>query len=178
METDFILKLWLTNVPVFSSIFIKLMIIYALVESLNAGIPALIQASGKIKWFQIVNSTILLASLPVGYFLFSNNFSPSTILVVFIISRVFTTITTIFLIKRIIKLAVKELIMKVYLKVFMVALLIMPCFLLDSQFKSGVGHFIIFSSGSIILYFIVVFSVGLEKFEKERLMLLLKKIHI
>ena len=76
LETDYILKLWLTDVPEYASIFIKLMIVYALIETMNAGVPALIQASGKIKWFQIINSIILLLSLPVAYFLFALGFPP------------------------------------------------------------------------------------------------------
>jgi len=175
LETDFILKYWLKDVPIYSSIFIQLMIVYALIESLNAGVPALIQATGKIKWFQIINSIILLASLPISYFLFLEKFSPPAILVVFIIARAFTIISTLFLLKKIIKFDIMELITKVYFKVLIVVLVLAPLFLLDHQFKMSIARFVIFSFVSLFLYFFVVFFGGLEKFEQKRIMSLLKR---
>ena len=54
LETDFLLSLWMGKVPVETSLFCQLMIVNALVDSMVAGLPAVIQATGKIKYFQII----------------------------------------------------------------------------------------------------------------------------
>jgi O-antigen/teichoic acid export membrane protein len=70
LETDVILKLWLNNVPVGTSLFVKLFIISAIISSMYAGIPAIVQATGKIKYFQIILSSLSLIGIPISYFLF------------------------------------------------------------------------------------------------------------
>ena len=49
IERDFLLSLWLEDVPVGTSMLCALMILSGAVDCLGAGIPALVQATGKIK---------------------------------------------------------------------------------------------------------------------------------
>jgi len=68
LETKFILELWLKDVPSYTIIFVQLMIINSLIDVMNAGIPAAVHATGKIKYFQIFLSAIKLLALPTAYF--------------------------------------------------------------------------------------------------------------
>ena len=52
LEMPFLLDLWLKNVPDYTVIFARLMVVNALIESLATGLPALVQATGKIKVFK------------------------------------------------------------------------------------------------------------------------------
>ncbi len=167
LETDFILKIWLKDVPEYSSIFIKLMIVYALIETMNAGIPAIIQASGKIKWFQLISSSILLLSLPVAYFLFTLEFPPYYILVVYIFARILIMLINLILLKHIIHFNIEVLINKVYFKLFMVVSLLLPLFFVRNLFNMGFLRFIIISTTAVIICIFSVFFVGLEKSEQK-----------
>lgn len=56
LETDYVLKLWLKNVPEYTSLFVKLSLIDLLVISAFSPIASLSQASGKIKNYQLIIS--------------------------------------------------------------------------------------------------------------------------
>jgi O-antigen/teichoic acid export membrane protein len=176
LETDYILKLWLVDIPVYTTIFIKLFIIYALIESLNSGIPAIIQASGKIKWFQLINSTILLLSLPVAYFLFRLGLPPYYITIVFISAIILTTLITLVLLKKIISFNIRELIHKVYFRVILVTLLLMPLLYIRNLIAESFGRLVIISILSVVLYFIVIYFVGLEKVERKAVIAIVIKL--
>lgn len=66
--SDFIFGLWLGKMPVYADIFLKLLILDALVDALNAGIPDLIFASGRIKYYQLIVNTLYLVSIVVAFF--------------------------------------------------------------------------------------------------------------
>lgn len=176
LEADYILKLWLTDVPEYASIFIKLMIVYALIETMNAGVPALIQASGKIKWFQIINSIILLLSLPVAYFLFTLGFPPYYIMVVYIFSLVLIFFTRLILLKKVIKFDIKALINKVYLKVSLVVLFLIPLLFIRNLMAESLTRLIIMTALSEVLFFTIVYYVGIEKKEQSIIKSILYKI--
>lgn len=67
VETEYLLTLWLGQVPEYAVIFIRLLIIDALLTTLNAGISEIIFASGKIKLYQIVVNTLWLFSIVAAY---------------------------------------------------------------------------------------------------------------
>lgn len=73
---DAILKLWLGNVPQYTGTFATLVIISNFFWCLSVGFDSTIQASGKIKWYQIIFSIINIAILPINYILLKNGFQP------------------------------------------------------------------------------------------------------
>lgn len=81
VEPEWILGLWLGDVPPYTVIFVQLLLIDALIGSLNAGIPEVVFATGNIKWYQIITNTIFLLSVLVAW-LFLYNGAPAYMLVV------------------------------------------------------------------------------------------------
>ena len=67
-EPEWLLSLWLGEVPPFASIFLVLLIVDNLVMSLNDGVANIIFASGKIGLFQICVSSLNILSIVLGYF--------------------------------------------------------------------------------------------------------------
>jgi len=68
VEPEWILRLWLGNVPQYASVFLILLVIDNLVKSLNSGISNIIFASGKISLFQALASSLNILSIILGYF--------------------------------------------------------------------------------------------------------------
>lgn len=64
---SFILKVWLGNVPKYAPEFCILMMIYALSESLSAPMWMTIQATGKIKKYQIIISCVMAMNIVLSY---------------------------------------------------------------------------------------------------------------
>ena len=67
-EPEWLLNLWLGEVPPYTKIFLILFIIDNLVLSLNEGVGNIIFASGKIGLYQICSSLINILALLTGYF--------------------------------------------------------------------------------------------------------------
>ncbi len=178
LETDYLLTLWLGEVPKYTSLFCQLMIINALVDCLMSGIPAAIQATGKIKYFQIILSTTSLISLPISYLLLKLGCPPSSILITYIFTASVNVVICQILLKRLINFDVKHFLKTAYLKIFYVLIFISPVFIFKSLFQDGLIRFIFLSFFSVILFFTAVYIVGLEQKEKELIRETIKRFHI
>lgn len=67
MEADFILKLWLVEVPPMAPLFTRIILIESLFSTLGAPMVTSLMATGNIKWYQIVVGSSLLLIVPVAY---------------------------------------------------------------------------------------------------------------
>lgn len=83
IELNYILSLWLGEVPEGTLPFVRLYLIVAGIAMSCGGINALLRAYGRIKWFQIELSFFFLICIPLGYYLFSIGFPPYYILILF-----------------------------------------------------------------------------------------------
>lgn len=169
LETKFILKLWLNVVPEYTSIFIQLMIINALIATANAGIPAAVHATGKIKYFQIILSTIGLIGIPISYLLFKAGFPPFTLLITYLIIAIISLFVMQVLLKQLIQFNIREFFNRAYLKMILVSAAIVPLFLIRNIFKSSMLRFIGITSLSIIWLLTAIYFLGTERIEKEAL---------
>ena len=68
-EAEFVLKIWLGVVPEHTANFLRLILITGLLFTLANPIIVSVQATGKIKRFQIIESSILLTIVPIAYLL-------------------------------------------------------------------------------------------------------------
>ncbi|CAH7140978.1 conserved membrane hypothetical protein [Vibrio chagasii] len=79
VNIDYILEVWLGNVPKYTVEFTMLVIFDGLVCAFSGSLMASIQATGRIKYYQITIGTILMLNLPFSYFLltvYDNVFIP------------------------------------------------------------------------------------------------------
>ena len=64
---EYILSLWLGEYPEYTSVFVLLILIDSLINILSGSIQTAINATGRIKYYQIIVGGILLANLPIAY---------------------------------------------------------------------------------------------------------------
>lgn len=80
LEIDYVLGLWLGDVvPTYTSIFTVLVLIDALICSLNAPLTHIAHAVGTIKYYQIANSSVNILLLPASWFLLHLGLSPVSV---------------------------------------------------------------------------------------------------
>lgn len=89
IEADYILDLWLVDVPAYSSVFLRLVIIYSLFQALSNSLYIGMLATGRIKTYQIIMGSITAFSFVLCYAFFRAGLGPewsyiSTIVTVFI----------------------------------------------------------------------------------------------
>ena len=176
LETDFILKLWLGELPAYTVLFCRLIITNALMECFNAGISSLILGTGKIKIFMIIGGIISLISLPIAYLLFKIGYPPYTILLIYISTTVINIVVSQFLLKKIINFNVAFLLKTSYLKIVYVSVLVAPAFLIRDIFPAGLLRFILFSVFAVCWLLSAIYFAGIEKKEKDILKQLVVKL--
>lgn len=169
LETNFLLHLWLGKVPEYTALFCQLMIWNALIECLNAAVPAAVQATGKIKYFQILWSVVSLLSLPMAWILFKFGYPPQSILITCILTAFGNVAVSQILLKRQIHFDLKKFYRVSFLKIFYVIVCILPLFLIKNWYDESLYRFIFLSITSVIWFTIVVWVFGLEM--KERVAL-------
>lgn len=166
-EMAFILDLWLKEVPEGAVLLCVLTLISALVSSFCEGTNGYIQASGKIKWFQIVGSITLLLCLPIGYALFQLGFEAYWIVVCYIILCVINRLITLLMMSKLLSFDLKHYFTNAYLPPLIVILImavvvfIYKLLPVNSSLYHIIGFFSITLITSILVYFI-----GLNKGER------------
>ena len=167
LETKFLMHIWIGVIPPYTINFIRLMIILGLFDVLRSSIPSVIQATGKIKIFQIAISGTILLSLPIAFIFFYLGFPPYYILVVYIILSVLATIITIILLKKQVNFNIGFLLKKSYLPVFFVTISMFPLILILNIMDMGVTRFLVISFSSVSWASFIIFFIGLEKKERQ-----------
>ena len=81
-NADYILSIWLYEVPTHTSAFIRIIIIDILCMSLYESLNTLIWASGKIKTYHLLMAMIRIIGLCMAYVLFKIGFPPESIFVI------------------------------------------------------------------------------------------------
>jgi O-antigen/teichoic acid export membrane protein len=101
LEASAILGLWLDEVPAYSIMFIKLVIVDTLLELMANPIVTLAQATGKVKWYQIVVGGVRLLSLPIALVFLKTGFGPESVFYTLIANTVLCNALRIVMIKQI-----------------------------------------------------------------------------
>lgn len=111
---DEILIFWLKDVPKYTEIFCRLMLVVVIIEAFSSMLLVGIQATGNIKINQIVLGCLLLLNLPVSYFFLKIGHSPE---IVFYVSIVISTIVFF------VRLIIVNIILKYDIKLFLIKVL-------------------------------------------------------
>lgn len=81
-NAEYLLGLWLREVPEHSALFVKLFLVFALSESLSSPLVTAMLATGRIRNYQIVVGGLQLLNLPVSYILLRAGCMPEITVVV------------------------------------------------------------------------------------------------
>lgn len=84
-EMEIVLKLWLGKTDCQTVLFSQLMVIYTLILSLNHPISIIVQATGKVKEYNLPVETITLLCPVLTYYLFKNGYPAESLYVSMII---------------------------------------------------------------------------------------------
>ena len=85
MDMEYVLGIWLKNVPQDTALFARLVIIDSLIECLCYPLIALMHAHGRIREYQIAVGTIQILNIPVSYAMLRSGFAAASTMVVAIV---------------------------------------------------------------------------------------------
>lgn len=168
VNTHYILTLWLKIVPEHTTLFVQLVLIFAMSESISNPLITAMLATGKIRNYQIVVGGLQMMNLPISYVLLRYGCIPETVLIVAICISQCCLAARLYMLRGMIGLSVRKYISKVYFNVFTVTILsaIIPCvssYYLNETFI----NFIFICTISVICTFTVIYFVGCNRKERQ-----------
>lgn len=166
---ELIFSIWLGEIPDYVIIFTYLVIADALIGALNAGIPELIFASGKIKSYQIIVNTVFLLSIVAGYFTLKAGFPAYYLQIVYILFSFLALIIRQIVLNKVVKFNNKKLFIESYLPSVIVFILFLGIFFL----KPVIDAWLLFTIALIYLL-VLIFLIGLNKDERGFIIRILK----
>lgn len=168
VNTHYILVLWLKIVPEHTVLFIQLVLIFAMSESISNPLVTAMLATGNIRNYQIVVGGLQMMNLPVSYALLRLGYIPETVMIVAICISQCCLAARLYMLRGMIGLSVKKYLRKVYLNVLVVAGIsgIIPAFL-SSLLCETFTNFILVCIVSVLCSSIVIFYVGCNSKERD-----------
>lgn len=169
-NTEYVMGLWLKEVPAHSVLFVQLFLVFTLSECISQPLITAMFATGDIRNYQIIVGGLQLLNLPVSYVLLKLGAMPEvTVLVAIVISQVCLA-ARLFMLEKMIGLSVRDFIIRVYLNVVAVAsaALILP--LATSLFApADFCGFVIKASAALLSAGLSILYVGCSKRERKDL---------
>jgi hypothetical protein len=119
-NTQFVLDVWLKDVPEHTVSFAQLLLVFALLESLARPMITALRAEGNIKDYQIIVGGLQLLNLPVSYLLLKLGCMAEIIVVVSIVISLVCVFVRLLMLNRKINFPVKDFVVKVLVNVLKV----------------------------------------------------------
>ena len=170
LKIDFLLSIWLVEVPEYTSSFIILLLMINLIHSAFAN-PLIfaINATGDIKTFQVAEGLCLISIIPISYLLFKYfDFSPNLVFIVYLIIEGITQIVRSIIVLPRVKIDVIQYIRNVVIPIFLVFVMVFAATFFLRTFSAGTwSNFILLSATDVFITLGVIFLFGLTNYEKQ-----------
>lgn len=177
IETKRILSIWLVEVPEHTVNFVRLILIFAMIETLSGALITTMLATGKIKKYQIVVGGLQLMNFPVSYLLLKMGLFPEITVVVAIFLSVCCLIARLLMLRNMIDLNIAGFTRQVLLNVFFVGFVSTICpIVVYLNMSEGWMRFMYVIILSLFSSSLVIFFLGCNK--GERIFILEKTLFV
>lgn len=168
INTHYILELWLKTVPEHAVLFVQLVLVFAMSESISHPLITAMLATGKIRNYQLVVGGLQMMNLPVSYILLRIGMFPEVVIVVAIVISQCCLAARLLMLRGMIGLSVKKYLKKVYLNVLAVTVFasVLPFLLADKMDESFI-NFILLSLVAVICTCIIIYHIGCNRTERQ-----------
>lgn len=175
VNTHYILSLWLKIVPDHAVLFVQLVLIFAMSESISNPLITAMLATGRIRNYQLVVGGLQMMNLPVSYLLLRMGMFPEVVIVVAIVISQCCLAARLVMLRGMIGLSVRKYMKKVYMNVLIVTVIaaILP-FLLSMKLEESFLNFVLLCLVALICTGTTIYYVGCNKTEQQ---FVLNKLH-
>lgn len=175
-EAEFILSLWLVEAPSGSANFVRLLIVVSMIDAVGYPLMSAINATGKIRLYQLITGTGLLLAFPIAYYFLEIGLSAESTMYALMIGSLAAQFSRIVFMKHLHKMSIKYYFSEVVAKIFIVLVAtILPVYTLHSVLEAGFSRFITIVVVSPSLTILAVFCLGLGRDERDWLVVFLRK---
>jgi len=167
IETPFILKLWLTELPDYVVIFTRLVILNTLIDAMSYPLITAAQATGKIMKYQLIVGSMLFLNLPLSYILLKFGLPPEITLYVSIVISILCLFMRAFMLRSMVGMSVRAYFTDVILIAFSVSVisLVLPV-IIYINLEENLIRLLIVTVVSLLSTGISIWFLGLSKNER------------
>ncbi|WBL25998.1 MATE family efflux transporter [Zunongwangia sp. HGR-M22] len=171
IETEFILKVWLKNIPEWAVLFVRLQLLKSLVEQLTFMISRTVVAQGNIKTYTIVKSIINILPIIITYILFNYGSPPYVLYIVWIFFwGILGGYANIFFSRKLCDLKYSSYFFKVFWPVSVISLLmIVSGFSINILLDRGVLRLLLVGLLTTVTFLLVYYFFFITQMEKNML---------
>jgi len=170
INADFVLRVWLNNVPEYTVAFTQLLLLSSLVHVISGPLIMSIQATGDIKKYQLIVSCLIFANVPLALLFLWTGFNPVWVLIVRVALDALMLAWRMFFLAGRIKLPILGFFYEVIVPVFIVAgISIFITVFIRSLFVNNWSRLIISCVTSTITIGCLMYLIGSNKQEKVML---------
>ena len=166
-EMTQILEFWLKEVPEYTAVFAQLMMVAILLNQLTIGLQSALQATGKIKIYQIVVGGLILLTLPLAFIFLKLGLPPYYVFVSYISLEFLGIIMRMAIAKKITGLSIPIYLHRVFLKSLLPLIgSLISCWFITYYLVIDYRFFLT-ATVSAIVFIICIYFFGLYTDEKS-----------
>jgi O-antigen/teichoic acid export membrane protein len=168
IEVDYVLIIWLKQAPEYTAIFVRLTLIFSLMQTFSNTLITQMMATGKIKKYQITIGSVQMLNFPISYIFLKLGFPPYVIYLVTISNSVLCIGLRIFFVEKTFGVSMKLYKINVIFKsiiIFIIAIIVPYSFsiLFSSSFFRLIGTTIL----SLLSCVSTIYLIGLQSAERN-----------
>lgn len=123
LEIPYVLQLWLGKAPELTIVFVRLVLINSIIESLAMPFMGIISSTGKIKRNELINGTIRLLNFPLAWVFLKFGYPPEITLYIAIVSGAICHCVRLYLCANLTSLTLKDYLRESLIPIMIVAIL-------------------------------------------------------
>lgn len=168
MEIDYVLKLWLTEVPQYTSEFIKITIISSWLVNSYIMIDKAIIASGHIKQMALIGNTIPVIQLPLVYIFLKLGYSPVVTYIITLVPQFLGMFANLWISKHYINFPSGRFFFQIMVKnsLFIIIACIIP-YIVREMMPDGLLRFLVVCSLSVFCTIGIMYSFAMNAETKQ-----------
>lgn len=159
---EWIINLWLGQVPPYAVSFTLLLIIDNIAMSFNSGISVVLFADGRITRYQVVVSVLRLMAVVAGYFVLKSGLPPESLFITYIVFSILIVLSTQWCLKTTLNYNIKGLFLHSYLPSLLTLAFTLPIIFIPQTIVAPVRIVM-----SLVYYLAIVWFIGLNRTERE-----------
>lgn len=165
---DGILEIWLKQVPEYTAIFCRLILIFLSIETITAPLWMSVQATGKIRNYQILMASLIFLNFPIAYIVLKAGLPVYTVWVVRIIMNIVTMTARCIYMKKKLDFPLLPYLRKVIVPILSVTIVALPIpIILHYCISEFWVNLIVVGITTMLVTMFDVYFIGMNAHEKE-----------
>jgi hypothetical protein len=177
LEADYVLGIWLKEVPQYSSLFLRYILISRLIRVFAMPVVQAVHASGNIKWLNIFGGGVaIVLQIPLSFIFYKFGYPAESAFIIMIAISFICNFVELMIMKMEIKFSISQYIRQVYLTGIIVAMIALVILLpIHLCFFVGFRRLMLSFFMSIISVGCLVFFIGMNQENRLKIIGIFKR---